>query len=706
MSTSQDKITKADQHLNQIRNIGIIAHIDAGKTTLSERILFYTGKIHRMGEVHDGAATMDWMVQEQERGITITSAATTCFWHDHQINLIDTPGHVDFTIEVERSLRVLDGAVGVFCAVGGVEPQSETVWRQADRYHVPRIAFVNKMDRIGANFEACINDIREKLSHNPVAMQIPIGAESHFAGVIDLISERALYWDDGTLGETVRVAEIPEEYKLVSQKAREELIEKISESDDVLTEKYLSGIPLSEEEIWAGVRKACLALKVIPVFCGSAFKNKGIQPLLDSVIKLLPSPTDVRSVEGILPQDESQILTRKASTKELFSGLVFKIASDPFAGQVGFIRVYSGSLRVGDRAENTTKGRTEKISKLFQMNANKRTEIEEVKAGDIAAIVGLKFTTTGDTLCDKDHPILLEKMSFPDPVMDIVIEPKTKADEEKIQDSLKKLALEDPSFHVRTDEESGQTLISGMGELHLDIIVDRLLREFKVDANIGKPQVSYRESISQSVEHEIVYDKDFSGRKHYAIIKVRIEPLSTGSGVVFENQFENKLIQPHILNGYIKACENSIRETLQNGVLAGYPCLDVKATLLNLEVHEEDHNEVSIKIASSLATREACLKATPILLQPIMQVEVVVPEEFLGEVMGDLNSKRAKVQKIEPKSGMQIISAHVALSEMFGYATRLRSLSQGRAMSTMSFFSYEALSAQESQKIISKIRGF
>lgn len=692
----------SDSNLKSLRNIGIIAHIDAGKTTTTERILYYSGKIHKMGEVHDGAATMDWMVQEQERGITITSAATTCFWQNHQINIIDTPGHVDFTIEVERSLRVLDGAVGVFCAVGGVEPQSETVWRQADRYKVPRIAFVNKMDRIGADFYGCLEQIREKLNHNPVALQIPIGKESEFLGVVDLVSQKALVWNDEDKGASFTTQDIPEDLKEEVQAARDTLLEKVAEADDALLEKYLNGEALTDEEIWQGVRQLCLELKIIPVLCGSAFKNKGVQPLLDSVIRLLPSPVEVPPIVGHDPKDLSKDIKVNASEKDAFSGLVFKIASDSFAGQVAFLRVYSGTLKVGDRIENSGKGRVEKIAKLFQMHANKREEITEVKAGDIAVVVGLKFTTTGDTLCDRDHQVLLEKIEFPDPVMDIVIEPKTKADEDKIYESLDKLSLEDPSFRVRTDEESGQTLISGMGELHLEIIVDRLLREFKVSANVGKPQVAYRESLSQAVTQTHVYEKELAGKKQFAKVELELSPIAPDQGVRFINAISNE----NFPKEWVQACESGVNEAAQNGVLAGYACIGVAAKLKSVEVRADESSDLAFKISTSLAWREACLKAAPILLQPIMATEVVVPEEFMGEVMGDLNSKKGKIQKMEPKGGVQVISALMPLAEMFGYTTNLRSLSQGRASYTMKFHSYEPLSKSDSEKVIAKIRGY
>lgn len=693
---------KSANRLGHLRNIGIIAHIDAGKTTTTERVLYYTGKIHRIGEVHDGAATMDWMVQEQERGITITSAATTCFWQDHQINIIDTPGHVDFTIEVERSLRVLDGAVGVFCAVGGVEPQSETVWRQGDRYKVPRIAFVNKMDRTGADFENVVGEIQEKLGHNPIPIHIPIGAESEFKGLVDLISMKAMVWKGDDDGAEFEIQEIPEDLKASAEEKRENLIEKIADADDSLLEKYLGGEEISEDEIWAALRKTCLSLAGIPVLCGSAFKNKGVQPLLDAIVKLLPSPLDLPPVEGLNPKNEEESMARKASDKEPFSGLIFKIANDAFAGQVAYLRIYSGGLKVGDRIENSTKGKVEKIAKLFQVHANKRQEVKEVVAGDIVAVVGLKFSTTGDTLSDRDNQILLEKIEFPDPVLDIVIEPKTKADDEKIQDSLTRLALEDPSFHVRVDEESGQTLISGMGELHLDIIVDRLLREFKVEANVGKPQVAYRESITKAVDQEHVYDKELGGKKQFARVKIRFSPLERGVGF----RFVNSTPEGSLLSEFLQSCEQGVQDALQNGVKAGYPCIDVQAELLEAETRDEDSNEVAFKVASAMACREACLKADAVLLEPIMDTEVLVPEDFMGEVVGDLNSRRGKIQKMEPKGQIQVISSHMPLAEMFGYATRLRSLSQGRASYTMQFHSYEALSPAESDKIIAKIRGY
>lgn len=688
--------------LNKLRNIGIIAHIDAGKTTTTERILYYTGKIHKMGEVHDGAATMDWMVQEQERGITITSAATTCFWQDHQINIIDTPGHVDFTIEVERSLRVLDGAIGVFCGVGGVEPQSETVWRQADKYKVPRLAFINKMDRVGADFDRCVNEIHERLGHTPVPIHIPIGAEAEFVGVVDVVEQRAIVWDDESLGAKFRIVDIPENLKTKAAEAREKIIECAADSSEELMQKYLGGEDIPAEELWEALRKSCLAIKCIPVLCGSSFKNKGIQPLLDAVVKLLPSPLDLPPVQGHDVLDHDKILERSPDPKKPFAALVFKIAFDPFVGHISYLRVYSGMLSVGERAYNPGKDRIEKITKILQVHANKKQEIESVRAGDIAAIVGLKFTTTGDTLCVKEYPILLEKIEFPSPVIMIAIEPKTKADDEKLLDSLKKLSLEDPSFQSKFDEESGQTLISGMGELHLEIIVDRLMRDYKVEANVGKPQVAYRETIMGTVEHESLFTKEIAGRGHYARVVLRLSPRERGQGF----EFVNSLSLEKLPALFAKSCEQGVREAFDNGVVAGFPIIDVKVELKEATFHEVDSSELAFKIAGSLGFREACLKAQPVLLEPIMETEVITPDESMGDVIGDLSSRRGKVHRMEARGKLQAIRALTPLKEMFGYATALRSVSQGRASYTMQLSSYDVAPKQVSDEVIARIRGY
>jgi elongation factor G len=693
---------KDNSDLSKLRNIGIVAHIDAGKTTTTERILYYTGKIHKMGEVHDGAATMDWMVQEQERGITITSAATTCFWQDHQINIIDTPGHVDFTIEVERSLRVLDGAIGIFCAVGGVEPQSETVWRQADKYKVPRLAFINKLDRVGANFEACLAQIHDRLGHKPIPIQIPIGSESEFSGVIDIINGQAILWEDESLGAKFRIDAIPDHLKLLTNEARDKILEVVADEDEVLMARYLNGESVAPEEIWQALRKACISMKCIPVLCGSSFKNKGIQPLLDAVVKLLPSPKDLPPVTGHDLKDYAHLIKRVPSIKEPFTALVFKIAYDPFVGHISYLRVYSGEITIGERAYNATRDKIEKIGKILQVHANKKQEINTAKAGDIVAIVGLKFTSTGDTLCEKERPILLEKIEFPNPVIMIAIEPKTKADDEKLLESLKRLSLEDPSFHFKFDEESGQTLISGMGELHLDIVVDRLLRDFKVEANIGKPQVAYRETITVAATHESVFQKEIAGKTHFARVTLKISPLEHGKNF----EFHNAVLPETLSTAFVKACEQGVVEALDNGVLAGYPVIDVRVDLLVASVHETDSSELAFKIAGSIGFRELCLKANPVLLEPVMDTEVVTPEEFMGDVIGDLSARRGKIQKMEVRGKMQVIRALTPLKEMFGYATALRSVSQGRASYTMQFHCYEPASKQVSDEVIAKIRGY
>jgi elongation factor G len=670
--------------LERTRNIGIMAHIDAGKTTTTERILYYTGVNYKIGEVHEGTATMDWMVQEQERGITITSAATTCFWRDHRINIIDTPGHVDFTIEVERSLRVLDGAIGVFCAVGGVEPQSETVWRQADKYRVPRLAFVNKMDRVGADFERVVSEIAGKLKARPVPIQLPLGREEGFQGVVDLVALKLVVWDEESLGARYHEEPIPASLADEVAMAREKLIEAVADVDERLLERYLEGESLSEGEIRQALRRATLAMKIVPVLCGSAFKNKGVQPLLDAVVDYLPSPLDIPPVQGVNPQT-GQPETRPTDDSAPFSALAFKIMSDPYVGTLTYFRVYSGCLRSGSYVFNATKGKKERIGRLLKMHANKREDIQEVWAGDIAAAVGLRDTTTGDTLTDESHPILLESIEFPEPVISVAIEPKTKADQERLGASLQKLAQEDPSFRVKVDPETGQTLISGMGELHLEIIVDRLLREFKVDANVGKPQVAYKETIRREVEQEGKFIRQTGGRGQYGHVKLRVTPLPAGSGFQFEDAIKGGVIPKE----YIPAVEKGVREALETGVLAGYPVVDVKVTLFDGSYHEVDSSEIAFKIAASIAFKEACQRAHPVLLEPIMAVEVVTPEEFMGDVIGDLSSRRGKIVGMESRSGAQVIEARVPLKEMFGYATDLRSMTQGRATYTMQFSHYE-----------------
>ncbi len=670
--------------LSKYRNIGIMAHIDAGKTTTTERILYYTGRVHKVGETHDGAAVMDWMEQEQERGITITSAATTCQWKDHRINIIDTPGHVDFTVEVERSLRVLDGAIAVFCSVGGVEPQSETVWRQADKYHVPRIAFINKMDRMGADFFRVVEMIKERLGANAVPIQLPIGKEDSFTGMIDLINMEAILYRD-ELGVDFERAEIPEEYRELAEEYREKLIETVVEKDDELMMKYLEGEEISIDEIKKTIRKAVVNVELIPVLCGSAFRNKGVQLLLDAVVDYLPSPLDVPAVTGINPatgEEES----RTPSDDEPFAALAFKIMTDPYVGKLAFFRVYSGVLNSGSYVLNSTKNIRERIGRILQMHANHREEKDAVHAGDLAAAVGLKNTSTGDTLCDQDKPIILESMEFPEPVIDVAIEPKTQADQDKLGVALQKLAEEDPTFRVKTDEETGQTVISGMGELHIEIIVDRLLREFKVNANIGKPQVAYRETISGAATNvEGKYVRQSGGRGQYGHVVIDIEPLEEGAGFIFENNIVGGIIPKE----YIPAIEAGIKEAMGNGVLAGYPMVDVKVRLHDGSYHEVDSSEMAFKIAGSIAFKEAANRAKPILLEPIMSVEVTTPEEYMGDVIGDLNSRRGQVQGMEPRANAQVVKALVPLSEMFGYATDLRSKTQGRATYSMQFSHYE-----------------
>jgi len=677
-----------------------MAHIDAGKTTTTERVLYYTGINYKIGEVHEGTATMDWMPQEQERGITITSAATTCFWRDHRINIIDTPGHVDFTIEVERSLRVLDGAVGVFCAVGGVEPQSETVWRQADKYRVPRLAFINKMDRVGADFERCVRMIRDRLRANPVPLQLPYGHEENFRGVVDLVGMKLVIWDEESLGARYRTEAIPAEIREVAEKGRETLLEAVADVDDSLLTKYLEGNEISEEEIRAAVRKATLQMKMVPVICGTAFKNRGVQPLLDAVVDYLPSPSDIPPVSG-LSNDGKQEEQRPAADDAPFSALAFKIMTDPYVGTLTFFRVYSGVLQSGASVFNATKEKRERIGRLLKMHANKREEIKEVYAGDIAAAVGLRQTGTGDTLCDEIKPIVLESIDFPDPVISIAIEPKTKADQEKLGVSLQKLATEDPSFRVETDTETGQTIIKGMGELHLEIIVDRLLREFKVDANVGRPQVAYKETVRKAVEQESKFIRQTGGRGQYGHVIIKIEPLPSGKGFEFVDGVKGGTIPRE----YIPAVEKGIRERTETGVLAGYPVVDVKVTLIDGSYHEVDSSEIAFKIAGSMAFQEACRKAAPQLLEPVMAVEVVVPEEFMGHVIGDLNGRRGHLQGTDSRAGAQVITAHVPLKEMFGYATDLRSATQGRATYTMQFSHYTAVPQQIADEIVAKAGG-
>jgi len=675
----------AEYSLQSTRNIGIMAHIDAGKTTTTERILYYTGKTHKMGEVHEGTTVMDWMPQEQERGITITSAATTCFWHDHRINIIDTPGHVDFTIEVERSLRVLDGAVGVFCAVGGVEPQSETVWRQANKYHVPRIAFVNKMDRVGADFFDVVKQIRERLAANPVMLQIPWGSEDNFQGAVDLIEMKALIWKSTDLGSKPEIGEIPLELAEQAKEYREKLVEAAAELDEKLGDKYINGEPLTSDELKQAIRQGCLAMKIVPVICGASFKNKGVQPLLDAIIDYLPSPLDVKPVQGIAPGKEEKILTRKPDNKEPFAALAFKIQNDPYMGQLTYFRVYSGTIKTGVMVYNVAKDKKERLGRLLQMHANKREDIEEVKAGDIAAAVGLRFTTTGDTLSDEHAPILLEKMIFPEPVISIAIEAKTKADQEKIANALQRLAMEDPSFRVSTNDETAQTIISGMGELHLEIIVDRMKREFKVDANIGTPQVAYRETILKSARGEGKFIRQNAGKNQFGhvVIELKRGELSTGL------KFLNVIAKDKIPKEFIPAVEKGIFESMMGGIMAGYPAVEIQATLLDGSSHDTDSTEVAFKIAASMAFKDAATKADPQIMEPMMSAEVICPADYMGGVIGDLNARRGKILSMSERHGMQVIKAETPLATMFGYSTALRSQSQGRATYTMEFSHYE-----------------
>jgi elongation factor G len=686
--------------LEKTRNIGIMAHIDAGKTTTTERILYYTGVTYKIGEVHEGTAVMDWMVQEQERGITITSAATTCFWRDNRINIIDTPGHVDFTIEVERSLRVLDGAVAVFDSVAGVEPQSETVWRQADKYKVPRIAFLNKMDRMGADFYMSVNSMVDRLGANPVPVQLPIGAEEHFRGPIDLINMKAYFYDDETLGAKYVEGDIPDELMPKAMEYREKMIEALSDVDEKIMERFLNGEEVAADEIRAALRKGTVEMKLTPVLCGTAFKNKGVQQLLDAIVEYLPSPLDIPPVVGKDP-DKGADLMRRADDNEPFAAFAFKVMTDPFVGQLTFLRVYSGVMEAGSYVFNSTKGTKERVGRLLKMHANKREDIKEVSAGDIAAAVGLKSTLTGDTLCDDKNAIILEAMEFPEPVISVAIEPKTKADQERLGQSLGKLTQEDPSFRVTTNEETGQTIISGMGELHLEIIVDRLLREFKVGANVGKPQVAYRETIRNASKAEGKFVRQSGGRGQFGHVYIELEPLEPGKGF----EFQSKVVGGAVPREYWSAVEKGIKEATEGGILAGYPVVDIRATLYDGSYHEVDSSEMAFKIAGSMGFKEAAKKGKPVILEPIMNVEVVTPEDYMGDVIGDLNSRRGKIQQMEKRGKAQVIKAQVPLSEMFGYATDLRSKTQGRATYTMQFAHYDEVPKSIAEAIIAKVKG-
>ncbi len=686
--------------INKVRNIGIMAHIDAGKTTTTERILYYTGKLHRLGEVHDGAATMDWMEQEKERGITITSAATTCFWREHQINIIDTPGHVDFTVEVERSLRVLDGAVALFCAVGGVEPQSETVWRQADKYGVPRIAFINKMDRIGADFYHAVDMIKERLGANAIPLTLPVGAGDMFAGIVDLISFKAHMYNDDTLGREYDEIEVPHDLLEVATKYRTMMLESVSEVDDTLLMKYLEGEEITADEIITVLRRATIENRIIPVLCGASFKNKGVQRLLDSIVDFLPAPTDFKEIEahhiGI-----NDFVQRKIDDDEKFTALAFKIMNDPYVGKLTFFRVYAGTLSAGSYIYNSVSGKKERIGRLLQMHANHREEISEVRAGDIAAAVGLKYTRTGDTLCSEDDPVVLERMQFPEPVIQIAIEPKTKADQDRLSESLAKLSDEDPTFRVNVDEETGQTLINGMGELHLEIIVDRLKREFKVEANVGKPQVAYRETITQTVNAEGKFVKQSGGRGKYGHVWLEIGPSEPGKGF----EFINGIIGGVVPKEYIPAVSSGVQEAMKNGVVAGFPMVDIRVKLYDGSYHDVDSDEISFKVAGSMGFQAGARKAKPVLLEPIMSVEVITPEEYLGDVMGDLNSRRGRIEGFSARKDAQVIKSKVPLSEMFGYATILRSMTQGRAIYSMQFSHYQEVPKSIADEIAEKSTG-
>ncbi|NJL27991.1 MAG: elongation factor G [Thermoanaerobaculia bacterium] len=685
--------------LEKTRNIGIMAHIDAGKTTTTERILYYTGINYKIGEVHDGAATMDWMVQEQERGITITSAATTCFWREHRVNIIDTPGHVDFTAEVERSLRVLDGAVAVFDAVAGVEPQSETVWRQADRYRVPRIAFVNKMDRIGADFDRCVSMMRSRLHANPVPIQIPWGAESDFNGIIDLVEMKGISYDADKLGSQQVVGELPEEYREKAQKMREQMVEVIAETDDGLLEKYLSGEEVTNDELVAALRRATIANRLQPVLCGSAFRNKGVQPLLDAVVAFLPSPVDIPPIEGKNPDNDAAVV-RQSADSEPFSALIFKIMTDPFVGQLAYFRVYSGHVESGNSVLHSRRGKKERIGRLLKMHANKREEISEVWAGDIAAAVGLKDVRTGDTICALDHPVTLESITFPEPVIAVSIEPKTKNDQDKLSTALSKLQQEDPTFRVHTDTETGQTLISGMGELHLEIITDRLVREFNVAANVGRPQVAYRETITSEVEAEGRFVRQTGGRGQYGHCKIRVRPYAEAPF-----KFNDKIVGGVVPREFIKPIEQGIREAMETGPLAGYPMSGIEVDLFDGSYHDVDSSEIAFKIAGSMAFQDGTKRARPVLLEPVMAVEVVTPDDYMGDVIGDLTSRRGRVQHMEARSGAQVITCKVPLAEMFGYATDLRSITQGRANYTMQFDNYEQAPQAVRDEVVARVAG-
>jgi len=686
----------AQESLNKTRNIGIMAHIDAGKTTTTERILYFTGRLHRIGEVHDGAATMDWMEQEKERGITITSAATTCFWKDHRINIIDTPGHVDFTVEVERSLRILDSAVALFCAVGGVEPQSETVWRQADRYHIPRIAFINKMDRVGADFDDAVSMMRERLAAKAVPIQMPIGREEAFSGVVDLVTMKAMTFDDK--GEKVPEAgPIPADLAEAAQKYRDNLVEQVAEFDEEAMHAYLDGQEITPEMLKRSIRKGTLEIKIFPVLCGASFKNKGVQLLLDAVVDYLPAPTDLPPITGINPYT-SHKEERHDSPDEPLAGLVFKIATDPYVGKISFVRIYSGVLKAGETVYNSNIDKRERVSRILMMHANKREDVEQISAGDIAALVGLKESRTGHTICDKAHPLVLEAMKFPDPVIAVALEPKSKADQDRMGLALAKLLEEDPTFKVKTDEETGQTIISGMGELHLEIIVDRMLREFSVQANVGKPQVSYRETIRKSVTSNIKFAKQTGGHGQFAHVVIHAEPKEAGTGF----EFVNSIIGGNIPKEFIPSVEKGVKDGLESGVLAGYPVVDVKVELTDGSYHEVDSSDMAFRIASSMAARDALQKASSVLLEPVMDVEVVVPEVYMGDVIGDLSARRGKILGLVKRKDAQVIASMVPLSEMFGYATRLRSLSQGRAIYTMQFHHYEEVPRSVSEEIMEK----
>ncbi len=686
--------------LDHVRNIGIMAHIDAGKTTTTERVLYYTGINYKLGEVHEGTATMDWMPQEQERGITITSAATTCFWRDHRINIIDTPGHVDFTAEVERSLRVLDGAVAVFCAVGGVEPQSETVWRQADRYRVPRVAFVNKMDRVGARFAGVVDQIRDKLKANPIPVQVPLGREESFAGVIDLVRLKAYRYLDESLGAEYQEEQIPEEYRAEVEENRERLLEAVAETSEELLDRYLSEGRLDEEQILRGLRAGTVSGSLVPVLCGSAFRNKGVQPLLDAVVDYLPSPLDVPPIEGYRP-DSNELDVRHADDSEPFAALVFKIMTDPFVGQLSFIRIYSGGVKSGSSVVNAATGKSERLGRLLKMHANKREEISELYAGDICAVVGLRNAATGDTICHPGHPIVLEAMQFPEPVISVAIEPRTTADQQKLGQALGKLTNEDPTFRVHTDEETGQTIISGMGELHLEIIVDRLMREFSIGANVGRPQVAYRETITDDAEGEGQFIRQTGGRGQYGHAKIRLAPLTDGTDFEFRDETTHGVIPKE----FIRPVEIGIREAMERGVLAGYQLVGVCATLYDGSFHEVDSSELAFKVAGSMAFQDAARRADPVLLEPVMEVEVVTPENYMGDVIGDLNRRRGRIVSMEPRAGFQVVTVHVPLSEMFGYATDLRSATQGRATYTMQFDHYDEVPHPQAEAIIARSRG-